>query len=437
MKPAEVIIFGGRVVLAMSDGDSAPIGWVRISAGLIVDIGLGPPPNIAGHRTVDARGTLVMPGLVNAHTHLEQSLIRGQGDGLSLGAWLDRIIRPAESSMTPTDVHAAALAGLADNLRRGVTEVRQHQKVTTTPDHERAVMEAAEQIGIRLQFVRGWRDNGRYAEDPQTFARALDGLSHCLRPHSRTTLAIGPMAPWRCSDRGMAAITDLARDRGLALHLHIAETIDEVGQVTRERGVRPIEWLDKVSALGEHVDLVHCVHVSPSELDLIAASGSRVVVCPSSNLVLGSGIAPLQDMVRRGIPVAVGSDGAATWTDSPLELARLAQLLARGVTRRADAVAYASALQMATGGRRPRTGLTIGAPADIAVLEITDGREAVGFNDLVIRGQTSRARTVIVGGDILVDDGRVVAFDQSVVTGARTRAGASRPSVQTPVKRPA
>jgi 5-methylthioadenosine/S-adenosylhomocysteine deaminase len=406
-----LVVAGGHLPSLGEPGAGAPVGWVRLSRGLIADRGIGPAPAGTGERVVDAAGCFVLPGFLNGHTHLEQTALRGRGDGLRLASWLDRVIRPAESSMSVADIHTAALAGLADNLESGVVTVVQHQKVTASSDHVAAVADAAEQLGVRLRLMRGWRDSGRYAESAGACAEQVTRLARRLATSSHTTIAIGPMAPWRCSERGMAEIVAFAAGEGLTLHMHISETVEEVDQVVAERGLRPVEWLDRIGALGPATELVHCVHLSPIEMSLIADSGATVVHCPASNLMLGSGIAPLASLIDRGIPVSIGSDGAATWTNSPLALARLAQLLARGTTGRADAIAAVDAFAMATGGAARSTGLHPGVPADLAVVAAPNWDVDRDVTSLLVAGTDVAVRAVVVAGELVVADGRVVGVD--------------------------
>lgn len=414
MSAGDLVVAGGYLPSLVAPGAGSPIGWVRVTRGLIADLEIGHPPASNSERLVDAAGCFVLPGFVNGHTHLEQTALRGRGDGLRLSFWLDQVIRPAESSMSVADVHTAALAGLADNLEHGVVSVVQHQKVTATIDHIAAVADAAEQLGVRLRLMRGWRDSGRYAETAGACAEQIMQLARRFATSSCITIAVGPMAPWRCSDRGMAEMVAFASAEGLRLHIHVSETVEEVNQVVADRGLRPVEWLDRVGALGPATDLVHCVHLTPIETSLIADSGANVVHCPASNLMLGAGIAPLASLIARGIPVSIGSDGAATWTDSPLALARVAQLLARGATGRADAIADADAFAMATAGTSWSAGLQPGDPADLVLVAAPNSGADGGITSLLVASASIAVRTVIVAGKVVVHDGRVVQIDHDL-----------------------
>ncbi|GIK42566.1 MAG: hypothetical protein BroJett011_63990 [Chloroflexota bacterium] len=190
--------------------------------------------------------------------------------------------------MTPDDMRLASLLGLVENLRCGATSVVQHHKITTSPEHVDAAVEAAQVVGVRLQLARGWVDLGNAAEAPEIIIHEMTRLRERwqLAAAGRITVAFGPMVPWRCSDATMRQTVALARQWGLAIHIHVAETHNEIELMRQRNGLRPIEWLHTLGLLGPDLQLVHCVHVNEVELDLMAASRATVIHCPVSNMYL-------------------------------------------------------------------------------------------------------------------------------------------------------
>jgi len=310
-------------------------GWVAVEGSRIQSVGAGESPeNLLARagRVIDARHMAVLPGLVNAHTHLSQTFMRGLGDDKPLLDWLKQIMWPLQAAMTPNDVKLASLLGLVENLHCGVTGVVQHHKITTSAEHVTATAQAAKEVGLRLRLARGWVDLGDAAETPESIITQMRGLREQWHGQAggRISVSFGPMVPWRCSDEMMRRTVALAREWGLATHIHVAEARDEIKMMQQRNGLRHIEWLDSLGLLGPDIQLVHCVQVNQAELDLIAASGATVVHCPVSNMYLASGAAPVRQMLNQQIPVALGTDGSASHNSQDiLETMKTAALLAK------------------------------------------------------------------------------------------------------------
>lgn len=405
-------------------------GWVWLEGDRIGALGPGqPPPELAAQaeRTLDATQLVVLPGLINGHTHLSQSFMRGLGDDKPLLAWLKQIMWPIQAAMTPADVHLASLLGLVENLRCGVTGLVQHHKITTSPAHVEATLEAAQTVGLRLQLARGWVNLGQGSEPPETIIAEMAGLRERWHgaAEGRLTVAFGPMVPWRCSDEMMRRTVALARDWGLATHLHVAEAKDEIELMQQRNGLRHIEWLESLGLLGPDLQLVHCVHVTEPELDLIAARGATVIHCPVSNMYLASGAAPVRAMLARGIPVALGTDGSASHNSQDLlETMKIAALLAKVSSGDATAVLPTDVLQMVTtnGVRllgQPDLGqLKPGAKADLTLVNLNTARSQPVHHPasaLVYNATGPDVHTVIVAGRVLLDAGRATVVDEEAL----------------------
>ena len=407
-------------------------GYVQMEGERIAAVGAGAPPStLAAGETLSARGKAVLPGLLNGHTHLSQTFMRGLAGGRPLLPWLKERIWPLQAAMTPEELHLAALLGLVENLRCGATTVVNHHKIARTAAHTDAVLAAARTVGLRVTLARAWADLGPGAESPVSILEDLERLfAACnLPPESFIRAASGPVALWRCSAETLRAACALARRYGAVTHAHVAETQDEVRMSLEMHGLRPVAWLDSLEVLGADTQIVHAVWVDEAEQDLLAARGATVVHCPVSNMVLGSGVAPIPALLRRGVQVRLGTDGpASNDTQDLFETLKAALLLARVSALDPTALAPAQALALATGGRT----LHPGAPADLILVNLDHAR-AQPLHDLdsalALSTHGSDVETAFVGGRLLLREGHVLALDERALLEAcrdATRALRSR-----------
>ncbi len=433
-----LLIENGHVLTMDEQATIHSPGWVWVEADRVQGVGPGRAPDTLAYRTgrvVDAAHMAVLPGLVNGHTHLSQSFMRGLGDDKALIDWLKQIMWPLQAAMSPEEMQLASLLGLVENLRCGVTAVVQHHKITTSPAHVEAACQAARTVGLRLRLARGWVDLGEGAEAPDSIIAEMTRLRQIWqgREQGRITVSFGPMVPWRCSDELMRRTVALAREWAIPTHIHVAEARDEIELMRRRNGLRHIEWLDSLGVLGPDLQLVHCVHVDEREIELIAASGAVVVHCPVSNMYLASGAAPVKQMLDRGIPVALGTDGAASHNSQDLlETLKTAVLLAKVTSGDATALLPMDALRMVTtaGARlmdRSDLGrLEPGAKADITLVNLNTARAMPVHRPesaLVYNASGPDVHTVIVDGRVLLDAGRVKGVDEAALL-AECRAAA-------------
>jgi 5-methylthioadenosine/S-adenosylhomocysteine deaminase len=405
-------------------------GWVWIEGQRVAAVGAGSPPagQAAGaERIIDATHMAVLPGMVNGHTHLSQTFVRGLADDKPLLAWLKQIMWPIQGAITPYDMRLASLLGLVENLRCGATAVVQHHKITHSPAHVHAAAEAAEAVGLRMLLVRGWVDLGDASESPDAIVQAVTELRerwHCAAA-GRISVGFGPLAPWRCSDETMRWTVALARRWGLPTHLHVAEAQDEIDMLQERVGLRHVEWLHALDALGPDVHLVHGVWLEEHELDLVAESGSVIVHCPVSNMYLASGVPAVSRMLGLGIPVAMGTDGPGSQNSQDmLESLKVAALLAKVSTGDANAVLPLDLLRMATvdGARllgRDDIGCIVpGCRADLTIIDLNNVRSMPVHRPesaLVYNASGADVHTVLVEGRILLDAGQVTVLDEAAL----------------------
>ena len=425
-----LLIENGHVLTTDNDIMTLAPGWVLIKGDRIAAVGPGSAPAnlVSGtDRVIDATRMAVTPGLINGHTHLSQTYMRGLGDDKPLLDWLQKMMWPIQAAMSPKEMYLASLLGLLENLRCGVTGVVQHHKLTTTEAHIDAAARAAGEVGLRLLLARGWVDLGEAGEAPEKILESMGRLRERWHQSAggRITVGFGPMAAWRCSDDLMRHTVALAREWGLVTHVHIAEAGPEIELMRQRNGLRHVEWLDSLGVLGPDLQLVHCVHVDDREVDLIAASGASVIHCPVSNMYLASGAAPIRKMLDRGISVALGTDGPASHNSQDLlETMKIAALLAKVSTGDATALLPVDVLRMVTStgarlfGQADLGRLSPGAKADLTLVNLNTARAMPVHRPesaLVYNASGPDVHTVIVEGRILLDAGRVVVLDEEAL----------------------
>ncbi|MGD8438951.1 MAG: amidohydrolase family protein [Holophagae bacterium] len=417
---ANVIIRGGTV-LPMEDDRHWLDGDVVIRDGRIVEIADGRAETVPGDRIIDAEGCLVLPGLIQCHVHVAQSLLRHQADGLTLLDWLRRRTLPYEAALDGDGVAAAAELGIAELLTGGTTTVLDFG---TTHDHDR-VFDAAQRLGIRMVSGRTHidiTDDGcpnQLVEDAD--ASLADAESIGVRWHGaaggRLGYAVAPRYALSCSRQLLEGCAELARRHGWLVHSHVAENRDEVAAVRQLTGLGNAEYMDDVGLTGPDVVLAHGVHLSGSEIELLADSRTRICHCPGTNLKLGSGIADVPGLRAAGVVVGLGADGPPcnNRLSAFHEMALAATVhavrsgpLALGAW---DALAMATRIGAQTLHLDDVVGtLSPGKAADVVVVS-TDGWAMLPGGDpasRVVYGATAAdVRHVLVDGRAVVLDGRL------------------------------
>ena len=316
----------------------------------------------------------LIPGLVNAHTHAAMSLMRGLADDLPLLRWLEEHIWPAElKHVSPQYVHDGTLLACAEMLRGGITCFND---MYFFPG---AALEAALQAGMRVSLGMIALDfPSAYASDPDDYLAKGLALRDRWREQPLVSFCLAPHAPYTVSDATFGKIAKLAGEVDVPVHIHLHETAEEIARSLSEHGVRPIDRLQRLGLLGPGLIAVHAVHVNDAEIALLAKHGASVVHCPSSNLKLASGFAPVARMAAAGINIALGTDGAASNNRLDMfEEMRLGALLAKAVAQDAEALPAHAALRAATLGGAAALGLdarvgsiAAGKCADLAAVRL-------------------------------------------------------------------
>ncbi|HET9140202.1 8-oxoguanine deaminase [Actinophytocola sp.] len=405
-------------------------GHVVINHGVIEAVGEGSAPDLGPvDERIDGRGCLATPGLVNTHHHLYQWATRGLAQQSDLFNWLVTLY-PIWAGLDEEITEAAATAGLVRLAETGATTVADHHYVFPqgAGDPFTAVVSAAHQVGVRLHAVRGSMDRGQShgGLPPDSIVESLDDALHGTEaaidryhdpePGSMVRVAVGPCSPFSVSQELMKEAADLARRKGVRLHTHLAETLDEERQCMAEFGCTPVEYAGRTGWLGEDVWLAHGIHLSDEAVGWIGNSGTGIAHCPTSNARLGAGIARVRDLIEAGAPVGLGVDGAASNEDGGLggEL-RAATYLAR-LRGGPEALTARAAVWLGTmggarclGRQREIGSLEPGKQGDVVLWRL-DGYEHAGIVDPVaalVFGPLPQVRLLLVGGKTVVEDGSI------------------------------
>jgi len=285
-------------------------GYVKVCGDTIADVGTGCPTLHDGAVCLDAQKGLLLPGLINCHTHVPMTLFRGLADDLPLMDWLTHYIFPVEKKMDEDFVKVGALLGCAEMILSGTTTFCDMYLF------EEQVAEAARESGMRCLVGEVLYDfpSPNYGQLDEGF-RYTEKMIQKWQNDPLVSVAVEPHSVFTCSPELLEKAADLASRYGVPLITHLAETKDEIHQVVEKYGKRPVKHLRALGLLNENLIADHCVHLETEELDLLYANGVRVVHNPESNMKLASGIAPVPEMLERGIAVGIGTDGCASNND--------------------------------------------------------------------------------------------------------------------------
>ncbi|MFI7447019.1 8-oxoguanine deaminase [Nonomuraea sp. NPDC049714] len=432
-----------NVHIAPVTGPEIASGYIRVEGDRIAELGpMARSPEAPGATRIDATGCLATPGLINTHHHLYQWATQGLAQDATLFEWLVTLYE-VWAAMDADVVKGAASAGLGYLALSGCTTSSDHHYVFPKGrgDLFAAEIEAARELGIRFHPARGSMDRGQSAGGlpPDVVVEELDEILaataeavdtyHDPSFSSMLRVAVAPCSPFSVSAELMTEAARLARDKGVRLHTHLAETLDEEEHCLEQFGMRPVDYMDKLGWLGQDVWFAHAVHLSDADIAKFAATGTGSAHCPSSNGRLGAGIARVSEMLRRGANVGLGVDGSASSELTTMAGEMRQALLFQRARYGPKALSARQALELATLGgarnlgRRHELGsLEPGKLADLALWRV-DGPFTAAVDDpvcaLVFGPQPPLAR-LLVGGRTVVEDGelRTVAHDAAGRAGA-------------------
>jgi 5-methylthioadenosine/S-adenosylhomocysteine deaminase len=381
-------------------------------------------------QTIDATGKIVLPGLINSHTHLCMVFGRTIGPERRLLDWLD-LIMPLMAAMDDEALYVAELLGCVENIKNGNTSLVENifMPPHATADVEDAAFRALRDSGIRGTVARATEArlfDPRFCETAQQQRRRVERLA--ARWHGseqdRLRLSIGPLLPWVLDEQGFRETRQIARDNGLALHMHVAESPEFNHLIERHfgRAIRQVELLEEVGCLGPDVQAIACSDVSPREIELLAASGTSVLFDPPTRLFWGTGFPPIGNFLTAGVTCGLATNGAAANCGQDLfESMKYACATAKTAANDPRALTAARALRMATveGARaigQPETGsIEVGKRADLITVDATQPHLAPLFDPektLVYSARGGDVRDAMIDGRIVMRDRKVLTVDE-------------------------
>jgi cytosine/adenosine deaminase-related metal-dependent hydrolase len=431
-----LLVKNANLLVSMDDARRRIVdGGLYIEENVIRQVGTSDELPLVADQILDARGMVVMPGLVNTHHHLYQSLTRAlpTTQDAELFDWL-RTLYPIWAGLTGEAVYISALVALSELVLSGCTTVADHLYLYPNDCRIDDEICAAQRVGVRFHPSRGSMSLGRskgglppdsVVDDEAAILadceRAFE-FYHDPASYSMCRIVIAPCSPFSVTPDLMRASAAFARERGLTLHTHVAETLDEEEFCLKKFGVRPVELMQQLDWVGPDVWWAHCVCVNEEEIALMAETGTGVAHCPNSNMRLGSGIAPIRAMVDAGVKVGLAVDGSAS-NDSGhmLAEARQAMLLQR-VQSGASAMSGETALWLGTRGGAAVLGrddigcLAPGMAADFIGVRLDRLAFAGAQADPLAALLFCTPPTVdlsIINGQVVVDEGQLVSVDLS------------------------
>ncbi len=416
------ILFKHAMVLTMEQDDILRDALVAVDGDKLAYVG---PEHMDWmdrpyDRIIDATGCLLMPGLINTHTHLAMTLLRGYGGGLPLKAWLEDKIWPVEDRFQEEDYYVGTQMAVAEMLLTGTTcFLDMYMGMEQTA-------QVLKETGMRGVLSRGMTASSikelepKLAENVKLFEDWHD------KENGRIQVFLGPHGEYTNTVDTLRACADTARQLGCGLHIHVAETEGERTGCLQRHGVSPVRLLEQVGALDGRTVAAHCVHVDETDIRILAEHEVGVAHNPSSNMKLASGFAPVSEMLAQGVRVALGTDGVAS--NDRLDMLReanLASLLAKGYTGDPTRVSAFEALRMATLGGAEALGLegrigslVAGKQADLVMLDVTGpGYQPQHelLNHLVYSSDSRDIRMTMVDGAVLMERGRLMTLDMDRV----------------------
>jgi 5-methylthioadenosine/S-adenosylhomocysteine deaminase len=432
------LIIKDTTIITLDGEDRIVAGSVVIEHGRIAEI--LPSSSLIREsdfgEVIDGRGRVLLPGFVQTHVHLCQTLFRGAADDLALIDWLKQRVWPMEAAHTPESLHASARLGIAELIKGGTTCALTMETV----NHTEVVFRAVEESGFRATVGKCMMDQG--SDVPEALREGTDdSIVESLellkrwngRADGRIRYCFAPRFAVSCTRELLERVAKLSREHKVMVHTHASENLDEITMVERATGKRNIEYLREVGLTAPHVVLAHCVWLDENEMEILRETGAHVAHCPSSNLKLASGFARVAEMLERGISVSLGADGAPcnNRLDMFTEM-RMAALLQKALHGPRTLPAL-TALRMATINGARAMGLSdqigsieVGKCADLQLLNLNrlhTSPQPDLVSTIVYAAEASDVETVIIDGQIVMRDGQLLTLnEQEVIAQAHEQA---------------
>ena len=426
MQQADIIIKNGTILTLDSENSIFENSFLCIRGDSISEIGTGNPALSKAEKIIDARGGLILPGLVNCHTHAAMSLFRGLADDLPLMEWLNNYIFPAESKMDGEFVYTGTMLALAEMIMSGTTTFCDMYLF------EEEVAKAARKAGVRSLVGEVLYDFPSPNYGPvEKGLKYTESLIQKWRDDPLVSIAVEPHSLFTCSPKLLTASNELALKYNVPLIIHVAETLTEVDEIKEKYGKTPVKHLDSLGLLGPHLIADHCVHLENPDIKLMAEHGVNVVHNPESNMKLASGIAPVPQMLSQGLTVGLGTDGCASNNNLDLfsEMDTAAKLHKVNMLD-PTVMDSITVLRMATiqGARalglQDITGsLEVGKKADVIVIDTHKPHLTPMYNPishLVYAARGNDVRHSVINGQPVMEDRKLLTLDLAeIITRAR------------------
>ncbi len=418
---ADLLIKCMAVLTMDGEGDIIHNGEIAVRDDLIYHVGPSgsTPGDFSPERVLDYPRMVAMPGFVNCHTHAAMTLFRGYADDLPLMQWLNEKIWPLEALLTKEDIYRGTLLCCAEMIRGGTTTL-----ADMYVDMER-VAQAVDESGLRAVLSRGMIGAGPGGEsalaESKEFVKQWHGGAG-----GRIAAMFGPHAPYTCPPEFLEKVVAAAEEMGVGIHIHLAETGDEIKEIVEKYGKTPVALMEEVGLFELPVLAAHCVHLNDSDIDILARRQVGIAHNPQSNMKLASGVAPVTRLLQAGALVGLGTDGASSNNNvDMLEEVRAAALLQKLHTGDASALPAYQALHMATAGGARALGmqeqigrLVNGLKADIVIMDMHKPHLYPLFDiyaQIVYAAASSDVHTVIIDGRVVLENCRVLTLDEDVI----------------------
>ncbi len=373
-------------------------------------------------KIIDATGKILLPGLINTHTHLSMTLFRGLADDLSLDSWLNDHIWPMEANLNGDYCYIGALLGAVELIKSGTTTFS--DMYFYMEDVARAVDEA----GIRAVLSYGMIDFGDAERRENEIKENMTLFNECNgMADGRIKVFFGPHSPYTASEELLIKVRELADEYNIGIHIHVSETQKEINDVSEEKGLRPFEYLDKIGFLGPDVVAAHCVWLSDEEIEIIKKNNVKVSHNPCSNMKLASGISPVSKLIENDICVSIGTDGASSNNNLDLiEELKTASLLQKVSTLDPKVLTSDEAISMATIKGAEALGLEseigsieVGKKADIILIDTNSANmvpdSSTLSSNVIYSANGSNVDTTICNGKILMENKKLTVLDEQEI----------------------